>query len=245
MTQLKYTSLFDNIEAHVETLHTSLRLGAAGGTGPSDLTLREARALVHGPSRAEPTPRAIWSYVMAEAAMDPDPGGASVLLLVWFTLPRLRRAVWQVLSRLPAERADLEAETVQGVLEGVAAVDPLAAGAGERLMRAAAGRAWRLARSSVPKRPVPDPAALSADSVAPPYPDHRLSAWIVHITPPDRADGLAAPIRFSALRQRIEGERLGALAEEMGLRHVVHRARRPGPGRRIGTLSLIPYGSPR
>ena len=175
----------------------------------------------------------------------PTSGGASVLLLVWFTLPRLRRAVWQVLSRFPAERADLEAETVQGVLEGVAAVDPLAAGAGERLMRAAAGRAWRLARSSVPKRPVPDSAALSADRVAQPYPDRRLSAWIVHITPPDRADGLAAPIRFSALRQRIEGERLGALAEEMGLRHVVHRARRPGPGRRIGTQSQIPNGIPR
>ncbi|MFB6984315.1 hypothetical protein [Streptomyces scopuliridis] len=67
----------------------------------------------------------------------------------------------------------------------------------------------------------------------------------MHITPPDRAEGLAAPLRFCASKQHIEGERLGALAEGMGLRDVVHRARRPRPGRRIGTLTLRSYGSSR
>ncbi|MFE2261925.1 hypothetical protein [Streptomyces griseosporeus] len=243
MTQLKFTSLFDNIEAHVETLPTSLRRGELTETGLSDLTLREARVLMHGPSRNEPSVQAIWGDVMADAATNPEPGGNSVLLLVWFTVPRLRRAVWRISSRLPAERADLEAEAVQGVVEGISDIDPLAADASEQLMRAAVGRAWRFARSTVSEHLVPDFDALPAKPVALPDQIRHPSAWVVHITPPDRADGLAAPIRFSAWRQRIEGQRLGALAEGMGLRDVVLRARRPGSGARIGTLSLTPYGS--
>ncbi|MFD9276520.1 hypothetical protein ACFWD7_04440 [Streptomyces mirabilis] len=248
MTQLKFTSLFDNIEAHVETLPTSLcfrGLTDTGptDTGPTDLMLREARALMHSPSRNEPAVQAIWSDVLAEAVTDPDPGGASVLILVWCTVPRLRRTVWRISSRLPTDRADLEAEVVQGVLEGIREVDPPAPGAAERLMRAASGRAWRLACNTVQERLVPDLANVAAVPRALPYEDRHPSPWVVHITPPDRADGLAAPIRFTTSKQRIEGQRLGALAEGMGLRRVVHRARRPGPGRRIGTLSLAPYGS--
>jgi hypothetical protein len=250
VTHLKYTSLFDNIEAHVETLPISLRLGGlteAGLTelGVSDMTLQEARMLMHGPARNEPSVQAIWGDVMAEAARKPASDDSSVLLLVWFTVPRLRRAVRRVLSRLAAERADLECEAVQGVVEGISHIDPLVAGASERLMRAATGRAWRFARSTVSERLVPDLDALPTKPATQPLQQRRQSAWFVHVTPPDRADGLAAPIRFSAWRQRIEGERLGALAEGLGLRDVVLRARRPGPGSRIGTLSLTPYGSPR
>ncbi|MFJ9893812.1 hypothetical protein ACIQPR_10840 [Streptomyces sp. NPDC091280] len=244
MTQLKFTSLFDNIEAHVETLPTGLRFCGSTDTAPTELTLREARVLMHGPSRNEPAAQAIWSDVLAQAATDPDPGGVSVLILVWCTVPRLRRTVWRISSRLPADRADLEAEVVQGVLEGIRAVEPLALGEAERLMRVASGRAWRFARSTAPERLVPDHANVAAVPPALPYEDGDPSPWAVHIAPPDRADGLAAPIRFTTSSRRIEGQRLGALAEGMGLGHVVHRARRPGPGRRIGTLSLAPYGSP-
>ncbi|MGW7082204.1 hypothetical protein ACWGH2_01715 [Streptomyces sp. NPDC054871] len=232
MSLLKYNSLFDNVDVHVET-HMDPH---GAGTGALTLagTLQEARALVHGPLRHEAEAQRIWSDVISEAATDPG-GGPSALLLVWFAVPRLRRTVRRISSRLPADRFDLEAESALGVLEGVHEVDPLVSGAGEVLMRAAASRAWRLATRTLPERSVPDPAVLpSWDAYAVPC--------AVHITPPDRAEGLAAPIRFSASKERMEAERLGALAEGMGLRDVVHRACRRRPGDRIGTLTLHPTG---
>ncbi|MFD3481979.1 hypothetical protein [Streptomyces sp. NPDC058665] len=240
MTLLKYNSLFDNIDVHVET-HMGPH-GARKGAPTTARTLLEARALVHGPSRREAEAQRIWGDIMGEAATDPGFGGSSAFLLVWFAVPRLRRTVSRISSRLPADRFDLEAESVVGLLEGVHTVDPLVAGAGEALMRAAASRAWGFARRTLPERCVPDPAALPQHNVLLSW-DALASPWVVHITPPDRAEGLAAPIRFSASKERIEGERLGALAEGMGLRDIVHRARRPRPGRRIGTLALHPTGA--
>ncbi|GAX58304.1 hypothetical protein SO3561_09876 [Streptomyces olivochromogenes] len=238
-----------------DAVHRAVVLGGYCAVPPSRFT--EVQAEVTGKDFAQ----SAWMYVPSPSGgllrrpVDPTApvkrptgetegvGGASVLILVWCTVPRLRRAVWRISSRLPTDRADLEAEVVQGVLEGIREVDPPAPGAAERLMRAASGRAWRLACNTVQERLVPDLANVAAVPRALPYEDRHPSPWVVHITPPDRADGLAAPIRFTTSKQRIEGQRLGALAEGMGLRHVVHRARRPGPGRRIGTLSLAPYGS--
>jgi hypothetical protein len=241
VTLLTFTSLFDNIEAQIDTFPGHLTVGASTADRFSALTLRQSRELVHGPSRHAEEAQAIWREVLADAASDPVSGGPSALLAVWFTVPRLRRAVRRISSSLPADRADLEAEAVHGVLEGVHGIDPLAVGAGERLMRAAATRAWRLARSTLPERPVADPAVLPQPDAMPPAETGVPDIWTLHIAPPDRAEGLAAPLRFSASRQRVEGERLGALAEGLGLRELVHRARRPGPGRRIGTLTLHPY----
>ncbi|MFD7663125.1 hypothetical protein [Streptomyces sp. NPDC059788] len=241
MTLLKYNSLFDNVESHIDAFGDDFS-GVAPGAVPGVLGLREARALVHGPSRHEAMAQSIWCDVLGEAVTAPSPGDIAALLLVWFTIPRLRRTVRRIAAYLPAERADLEAEAVQGVLEGVHAVEPAAPGAGERLMRRASTRAWRFARPTARECSVPDADTLSRDCVVP---DGFSDAWIVHITPPDGPGGLAAPLRFSASKQRVEGERLGALAEGIGLRDVVHRARRPRPGRCIGTLSLHPYGSPR
>jgi hypothetical protein len=236
---LEYNSLFDNVDVHVET-HMGPR--CARTVAPTTArTLQEARALVHGPLRYEAEAQRIWGDVMGKAATDPGSDGSSALLLVWFAVPRLRRTVRRISLRLPADRFDLEAESVLGVLEGVHTVDPLVAGAGEVLLRAAASRAWRFARRTLPERSVPDPAALPQRNLLPPL-DAFAVPWTVQITPPDGAEGLAAPIRFAASKERIEGERLGALADGMGLRDVVHRARRPRPGHRIGTVALHPTG---
>ncbi|GFE15721.1 hypothetical protein Sgleb_37680 [Streptomyces glebosus] len=240
MTLLKYNSLFDNVEAYVDARTEDFSAGTPGAVAPA--ALRDARALVHGPSCDEAAAQAIWRDVLDGAVTDPAPGGTSVLLLVWFAVPRLRRTVRRISRHLPADRADLETEAVQGVLEGVRDVDPVIPGAGESLMRAASHRAWRFARSAVREHTVPDPAVLLRDRT-PPSVGGSPDSWVVHITPPGSSEGLAAPLRFSASKQRVEGERLGALAEGIGLRDVVHRARRPRPGRRIGTLTLHPYGS--
>ncbi|MFE2639622.1 hypothetical protein ACFXKS_28810 [Streptomyces scopuliridis] len=108
------------------TLSDHLAAGALTGAGSPALVLREARALVHGPSRHDAAAQAVWCDVLGKAATDPAPGSPSALLLVWFAAPRLRRTVRRISSYLPADRADLEAEAVHGVLEGVHDVDPLA-----------------------------------------------------------------------------------------------------------------------
>ncbi|MFF1518025.1 hypothetical protein [Streptomyces sp. NPDC058305] len=230
MTLLPFNSLFDNIETHV-----------AAHMGPQDVyAAQRTRALLHGPDRHSAPAREIWNGVLSEAATQPTDTFSSVLL-VWFAIPRLRRTVRRVTSRLPCDRFDLEGASVLGLLEGIHAVNPLAADAGEVLLRRASSRAWRLARGTLPERPVPDP-TLVPRTPEPAPPQAIESSWIVHITPPDRPDGLSAPVRFSASKTRIEGERLGVLAVRMNLGDVVERARRPGPGRRIGTLTLHPTG---
>ncbi|MFE3722309.1 hypothetical protein [Streptomyces cyaneofuscatus] len=239
MTVLMYNSLFDNIDLHVDT-HMDPH-GVRTGCPTEARTLREARALVHGPLRHEAEAQRVWGDVMSEAATDPSFGGSPALLLVWFAAPRLRGVVRRASSRLPVDRFDLEAESVLGLLENVQTVDPLVAGAGEALLRAAASRAWRFARKALPQSTVGAPASPPQPSSLPSW-EAFAAPWALSITPPDRNEGLAASIRFSVSKERIEGERLGAMATGMGLRDVVHRARRPSPGRRIGTLTLHPGG---
>lgn len=239
MTLLEYNSLLDNVDLHMET-HANPNDTCVGAL-TTGRTLREARALVHGPLRCEAEAQKIWGDVICGAATDPGSDGFSALLLVWLAVPRLRRTVRRISERLPVDRIDLEAEAVLGVLEGISTVDPLVSGAGEVILRAAASRMWRFARRALPERSVPDPSVLPQRDVLPSLDTFAVS-WSVQITPPDRAEGLAAPIRLSASKERIEGERLGALADGMGLRDVVHRARRARRGQCIGTLTLHPTG---
>ncbi|MFF8442791.1 hypothetical protein ACF07U_18205 [Streptomyces californicus] len=239
MTVLMYTSLFDNIDRYVDT-HVGGQ-GARTGRPIEARTLGRARELVHGPLRHEAEAQRVWGDLMSEAATDPTFDGLPALLLVWFAAPRLRSVVRRASSRLPVERLDLEAESVLGLLENVKTVDPRVAGAGEALMRAAASRTWRFARRALPQSTVRDPSLLPQPSSLP-SPGAAAAPWALSITPPGRNGGIAASIRFSMSKEQIEGERLGAMAVGMGLSDVVRRARRPSPGRRIGTLTLHPGG---
>lgn len=254
MALLHLNGLFDTIEMRVGSPSTcnssSFRLVV--GEETRDLTCTTARAIVHGPERDGPVAHAVWRTAVLRARADGTSGPAPQepwnLLPVWLALPRLRSAVHRITLRLPAHRGDLEAEAVLGVLEGVHEVDPEESHAGERLMRAASGRAWQFATRAAHERPVSDVAALADERAAAASrqaPGCTDGAWELQISPPDRADGLAAPLYFTASREQIAGERLGALAAGIGLRDVVYRARRPRAGRRIGALSLRPAGSPR
>lgn len=239
MTVLMYNSLFDNIDLHVETHVDPHGTRTGGPTGTR--TLRGARALVHGPLRHQTEAQQVWGDVVSKAATAPNFGGRSALLLVWFAAPRLRGVVRCASARLPVDRFDLEAESVLGLLENVRTVDPLVAGVGEALMRAAASRAWRYAHKALPLRAANDSSTRPLPSALPSWEAFKAPC-AVNITPPDRTDGLAASIRFSVSKERVEGERLGAMAAGMGLGHVVCRTRRSSSGHRIGTLTLLPEG---
>jgi hypothetical protein len=237
--------LFDVIESSFGPVHYAapILLG---------LDLREAREIVHGPERDGARAHALWRAAVLEAreeeASEVRTQELRDILPILLALPRLRAAVNRIVRRLPVDVDDLESEAVLAVLESTRVLDPDGPGLGERIMRAAATRAWTFARSTARERSVPDVPALAAERglTAPWHANGSgTEGWELQISPPDRTDGLAAPLYFTVSRERIAGERLGALAEGIGLRDVVYRARRPSEGRRIGTLSLRPAGSPR
>ncbi|MEV7212322.1 hypothetical protein AB0O31_04435 [Kitasatospora cineracea] len=249
MTALAFTGLLDSI--HHRVLHPDpdrrLRLELPGPAGERQLLdPAAARDLAYRSGPGEGTE--VWARAIRLAQRSQRPEGEWSTYLVWLFSPVLRRAVRKVSGRLGADRRDIEAEAVAGLLEAVPDADPDHPEASRRLARRAAGRAWDAAKSAWPERPNGDVPAIadrhalhdgtSMDS-RPWEPD-----WELAISPPDRPDGLAAQLRFTASPTVREGERLGALAERVGLAEVVRRARRPrGPV--VGTLSLRPAGAAR
>ncbi|GAA2083155.1 hypothetical protein GCM10009759_01030 [Kitasatospora saccharophila] len=249
MTTLVFTGLLDSI--HHRVLHPDpdrrLRLevpGPAGGRRLLDPLA--ARDLAYRPAPEEG--REVWAGAIRRAQRSQRPEGEWSTYLVWLCSPVLRRTVWKVSGRLAADRRDVEAEAVTGLLDAVPDADPDHPEASRWLARRAARRAWDAAKSAWPERPdeeavlIADRKALRDGTPAPARPWEP--DWELAISPPDRSDGLAAQLRFTVSPTVREGERLGALAERMGLAEVVWRARRPrGPV--VGTLSLRPAGAAR
>ncbi|WP_282206244.1 hypothetical protein [Kitasatospora fiedleri] len=246
MTTLAFTGLLDSI--HHRVLHPDpdrrLRLEVPGPAGDRRLLdPAAARDLAYRPGPEEG--RAVWARAIRLAQRPQRPEGEWSTYLVWLLSPALRSTVRKVSDRLAADRRDVEAEAVAGLLEAVPDVDPDHPEASRRLLGRAAGRAWAAAKSARPERPSRDAAAIadryalrdgtSADAQL--REPERESA----ISPPDRSAAQLGSTVSAAVR---EGERLGALAQRMGLAEVAGRARRPrGPV--VGTLSLRPAGAAR
>ncbi|KOG58252.1 hypothetical protein ADK75_02485 [Streptomyces virginiae] len=147
------------------------------------------------------------------------------------------------------EAADAEAEVLLGLLEALASADREDPLLGASVTASACRRLWAYAARTVREVPVVDVAAISAGRTAGLPPEDELpteNGWDLYVAPPDREDGgLSAPLRFTLSPAAVEAVRLTDLADRMGLRDVVFRARRPGEGPPIGTLSLRPSGAPR
>ncbi|MGP3966469.1 hypothetical protein [Streptomyces sp. 6N223] len=226
--------------------------------GVRHLSPGQARDLLYRPD-ADPAFRdALWRQVIV-AAQREGAGSSWQALTAWLALPGLRRSVRSISFALRADHQDLQAEALLAVLETLNAIDPEPPEPGGRLVKAAIGRVWAYAKLAAPETPVADVAAVL------PVPDR---AWELEIQPPDRPEGLAAPLRFTVPRTTRpvpkqapdpdpdldpdldpdpdsdpEEERLTDMAHRLGLRDIVYRARRPGEGTPIGVLSLRPAGA--
>ncbi|MER8093921.1 hypothetical protein [Streptomyces goshikiensis] len=250
MTQVPGTRVFDAIARRLAASPPAPPALAVtpSGHGALRLTPTEAREVLYGPEADERLRGAVWREAVSAAQQEASATGPWQLLAVWLTLPRLYRTVHKAAARFGADPADVQAEAVLGLLERLATIDPEQQGLGDELAGAARKRAWALAAQSAGQTCVADIAAIAAARLAhdpgavPAEPEH---GWELGIDPPARADGLSASIRFTASPAQVEGERLGALAQGLGLREIVHRARRPGEGTLIGTLSLRPAGARR
>ncbi|WP_345023233.1 hypothetical protein [Actinomadura keratinilytica] len=146
--------------------------------------------------------------------------------------------------RFGVDRRDLEATLVTGLLEALETVCPDEPDIGGALIKAAVGKAWKLARQSARVTHVADIASVAAAHQGTEHPSCGPveSEWAVEVTPLNRRRGLSAPLRFTACPHQVERKRLGMLAERFGLHDIVYRARRPR-GAPVGTLSLRPLRS--
>ncbi|MFJ9952559.1 hypothetical protein [Kitasatospora sp. NPDC091207] len=220
--------------------------------GPEDeeplrLSPTEAWQRLYGRDRDADTNRAIWRCAVRLARQESGgadaPAGGPVsgwrLVLLWLAVPRLRSTVRRLGWEFGLERAELESAAVLGLLEQLDGTDPDHPKPDAPLVGSAVRHCWALVRPALRERGVRDIDQLADIRQSFPDPAEEL-AWELSVTPPDRPDGLAAPLRFIASRESVEGVRLGALAERLGLREVVHQARRPKPGPRLGTLSVRP-----
>ncbi|MGW2190044.1 hypothetical protein [Streptomyces sp. NPDC001719] len=215
---------------------------------PVRLTLEAARRALYEGARDSQVAESIWLQVLRAAQKDEATGGRWHLFALGLALPRMRGAVRFAVDRLRVDWPDAESEAATGFLEALADTAGGELAEPDALMTAACRRLWRFGNRTAREVPVVDIAAVAAARTAGLPAEDELPSedgWALEVTPPDRDDGLSAPIHFTLSPATVELVRLDALADRMGLKDVVYRARRPGEGTPIGILSLRPAGAPR
>ncbi|MGW1009270.1 hypothetical protein ACWD4X_04365 [Streptomyces termitum] len=201
--------------------------GAAGGA----LALAEARTLLYDRAAPPPARASLWHQVAERTRVE---GPEWPTAVVWLGVPGLSRTARKVSWNFRADREDVEAELVACYLEALAGLDAHAADPGRAVLRAACSRTWNVWRDTHRENAVEDVeraggplSALSEEDV-----------WQADYDPVPRPSGLSAPLRISVPAQRVEGVRLGALAQAWGVAGTATSVGHSGRGRQVATLSL-------
>ncbi|MBP0455950.1 hypothetical protein [Streptomyces montanisoli] len=248
MGLIPYNRVFDVLEHRFRL--TTLPFSITTAEGPTLLSALSARRALYGRPSTPRLREEIWRQAVDAAQRDISAAGSERLLALWLALPAMRRTLYRIANRWPIDRRELESESLLALLTILADVDPRTHEAGDALLRPAINRVWAFARARTREWPVADIGALAAthlsggSRVESPVGDWH-DGWELRVSPPSRPDGLSATVRFSVAPDRLESFRLGELAGHLGLGEIVHRARRPSEGSRIGTLSLRPAGGQR
>ncbi|MGW4379419.1 hypothetical protein [Kitasatospora sp. NPDC004531] len=220
------------------------------GHGTVQLSPQACRTGLYGPYRNATHWTAIWREATSRAQRDPrSDAGIGRLLVVWLAVPGMNRSLYRLINQFRVDRADLEAEAALGVLAALDSTDADAPSTGGHLIGAGVRQMWSYAVRACKEVPVLDLARFARDrnavSLLSTEERSPINGWDLEITPPAQPTGLSATLRFTQSRQRLEGERLGALAHDSGLSQLVFRARRHEEEDLIGTLALRPAGGTR
>jgi hypothetical protein len=248
MGLIPYNRLFDVLEHRFRPAYLPFPVTTADG--PNRLSALAARRALYGRSADLQLREEVWREAVRAAQRDTGTAGPERLLALWLALPAMRRTLYRIAIRWTIDRRELESEAVLALLTALAAVDPQTQEVGRSLLRPAINQVWAFAQASIQERPVADIAALAAAHLAVEAPAESpvsdwQDGWELCVSPPARPDGLSATVRFSVAPEWLESFRLGELVGHLGLGEIVHRARRPSEGSRIGTLSLHPVGGRR
>lgn len=248
MGLIPYNRVFDVLEHRFRLAELPFQVIMA--EGPTQLSALAARRALYGRSSDPRLCEEIWREAVNAAQRDTGAAGPERLLALWLALPAMRRTLYRIAIRWPIDRRELESESLLVLLTVLADMDPQTQDAGSALLCPTIKRVWAFARTRTRERPVANVGALAAAHLSVEYPAESPvgdwhDGWELRVSPPARADGLSTTVRFSIAPDRLESFRLGELAGHLGLGEIVHRARRPSEGSRIGTLSLHSAGGRR
>lgn len=203
--------------------------GPDGDTGPSAqlVPLGELRKALLNSDADDAMKDAVWAEL---TRLCQERGGDWQLAAIWMMLPALRKAVWRW-QRTGTELRETEAEAVAGFIEAISTADPQRARLGSRLV----ANLRHLAKIAARERmtiPVADTEMIQSRQEDPMRPKDLL-ADAVH-------EGvLTVPEADLISRTRLEGERLGAVAQQLGLRYHACRQRRARAEGRLAGYVLI------
>lgn len=232
MSCLHADRVFDALEAQFagSSLALSLTLdGAKIGNGPeaASLTLEHLRVLAQDPGTEIVTRDAIWTELVQLAQRQ---SGDWQLAAIWMMLPGLRAASRKIFRRTRIEIDEIDSAVIAGFIEALHAADPKRHRLGAHLW----WKAHNYASQSC--------AALKRET---PVDDIEMVAGI-HDQQTTHRDSLTDAVHEGVLtgaeadligRTRLEGERLGAIAEQMGLHyHTCHQRRARAESRLAGYL---------
>lgn len=230
MSCIKTDRVFSAIEGYFADSSQQMRLGIElpGCPDGADrgMPLADARRLLLA-REAEPAWRdAIWSSLISRAQVN---GGAWELAAVWMTTPGLRKLAGILHRRnAAADIKEIDSEILLGFIEALRAIDPKKERSGARLWWGAFRRGQDACARSRRELPVGDVELVAGNPPAVESSGTSLSE-AVH-------DGvISVPEADLINRTRIEGERLGAIAERLGLRYhaCCQRRARAEPAGRI------------
>lgn len=226
--------VFDAIEAQFEaaSLDSTLKIdGAKIGHGPAEhaVPLAYLRELMLDSTTDIAIRDAAWTELVRLAQAD---GGDWQLAAVWMMLPGLRKASRKIAWSTGVEAKEADAEVAAGFIEALHAAEPSHEHLGAHLWWQAYNHGRRACAKSSKETPVEDLERVGAGrSTQEPSSDSLAEAVY---------DGvLTEPDAELIGRTRVEGERLGAVADQMGLRYHACRQRRARAESRLAGYLLV------
>ncbi|MFG2000989.1 hypothetical protein ACGFNU_17760 [Spirillospora sp. NPDC048911] len=233
MSCLRSERLLDAIEAHFKeaSLESAILLEGepVRGRSAEPVRLGTARTLMLD-GASEPAFRdAVWTALVMRAQSHE---GQWQLAALWMMLPGFRGIVSKLSRGLIADAKEIEAETVAGFLEALHKADATRPRLGSHLWWAAYRHGCKARTHMLQEIPSDELTLFTARRAHQDHETHPL-AGAVH-------EGVLSTGEADLInRTRLEGERLGAVAERMGLRYqACHRRRARAEGRLAGYLLI-------
>jgi hypothetical protein len=209
VSPLKYANVFDTLESELVT--SSARSAVLVGPDECELgvpttaiTVGDAREIVRKPGQNEPILDAIWTALIRRAHTEPRRWEQTVL---WTMLPRLRCIANRLYRAWQIDIDDIRSEVIVGFLETLRRIAPDQQYLGARLWWNTYGYARRMCRHVT--REV---ACENIERVV----TRRVTT--ADTTPPPPMHSAASADQHD--RTAIEGERLGSIANRLGLQTV-------------------------
>lgn len=232
MSCLQADRVFDALDAQFTALSLASALTLDGdrvghGMEATSPSLEYVRKLVQDPGTEIGIRDAVWTELVHLARQRP---GEWQLAAIWMMLPGLRSAARKIFHRTRIEVKEIDSALVAGFIEALGAADPNRPHLGAHLWWKAHNHAMQACALLARETPVEDVELVAGMRGG--RADHGdYLSQAVH-------EGVLTVVEADLIgRTRLEGERLGAVAQQMGLRyHACHQRRARAETRLAGYL---------